>query len=100
LGHWWNDNSEGENLSSQRKLLPIVTFSTINHTWIVIGSNPGPCSELPLTNFLGYGMVSSENKSHKYLVARNFGVGNELKRKLNVTVHVISWEFSCVPKRS
>jgi hypothetical protein len=63
LGQWWNVSGEAEDLSAQRKLFPITTFSTINHMWIAIGSNPGPCRGLPLTNFLGYGMASSENTS-------------------------------------
>jgi len=39
----------GENRSTGRKTCPSVTFSTINFTWTVLGSNRGFGSQKPAT---------------------------------------------------
>jgi hypothetical protein len=47
----------GETRRTLRKTCPISTLSTTNHTWTDPVTNPGLCSEKPVTNRLSYGMA-------------------------------------------
>ena len=68
--HWWND-TDRKNRNNQRKASPNTTMSISNIKWTGLASNPNLRDEIPATNLLRHGPIST--RLRKMFTCRSTG---------------------------